>query len=416
MNELLIRVVHEYDTPCFVYQMDVINQRIEDLRTAFGNRFKISYAVKSNPNQVILQRLQNRVEMLDISSSGELIRARQAGWSAHQMSFTGPGKRDSELQLAVNQQIGQIVIESVAEAQRLNTIAQQAGIIQSVLVRISPLKIPPGFGINMAGKPNQFGIDEEDLAPALEIIKKLPFIRVGGFHIYSGTQCLKSEAIIANFNNFINIFRRVSQTHQFYPEKLIFGAGFGIPYHEEDQPLDLIAIANQINPALDELQNATYFAKTHFILELGRYLVGEAGIYLTRVINQKKSRGTDICICDGGMNHHLAACGHFGTIIPRNYRMFKVITDPKQSVTPSQFYDLFGPLCSAIDRLGHQVKLPPLEIGDIIAIQSSGAYGLTASPLYFISHPLPQEILIETQAGQVKIEAISQVTHQLTSD
>lgn len=410
MNELLIRIAREYDTPCFVYQMDVINQRIEELRTAFGHRFKISYAVKSNPNQVILQRLQTRVDMLDISSSGELIRARQAGWSAQQLSFTGPGKRDSELQLAVNQQLGQIVIESVAEAQRLNTIAQQAGIIQSVLVRISPLKIPPGFGINMAGKPNQFGIDEEDLDSALEIIKKLPFIRVGGFHIYSGTQCLKTEAIIANFNNFINIFQRVSQIHQLHPEKLIFGAGFGIPYHEEDQPLDLMAIANQINPALDELQTATYFAKTHFILELGRYLVGEAGIYLTRVINQKKSRGTDICICDGGMNHHLAACGHFGTIIPRNYRMFKVITDRAQSTTP-QLYDLFGPLCSAIDRLGHRVKLPPLEIGDIIAIQSSGAYGLTASPLYFISHPLPQEILIETQAGQVKIEAISQVTH-----
>ncbi|NJO17604.1 MAG: type III PLP-dependent enzyme [Thioploca sp.] len=411
MNELLIRVAGNYGTPCFVYQMDVINQRIADLRIAFGNRFKISYAVKSNPNPVILQRLQNRVDMLDISSSGELIRARQAGWSAQQISFTGPGKQDRELQLAVNQQIGQIVVESVAEAQRLNTIAQQAGIKQPILVRISPLKIPPGFGINMAGKPNQFGIDEEDLDPALEIIKKLPFIRVCGFHIYSGTQCLQTEAIIANFNNFIDIFQRVSQNHQIQPEKLIFGAGFGIPYHDGDQPLNLIAIANQINPALDELQNATYFAQTHFILEMGRYLVGEAGLYLTRIINQKKSRGTDICICDGGMNHHLAACGHFGTIIPRNYRMFKVMTDRIQSTHLLQDYDLFGPLCSAIDRLGHHVKLPPLAIGDIIAIQSSGAYGLTASPLYFISHPLPQEILIETQAGQVKIEAISQSTH-----
>ena len=411
MNELLIRVAGDYGTPCFVYQMDVINQRIADLRTAFGNRFKISYAVKSNPNPVILQRLQDRVDMLDISSNGELIRARQAGWYAQQISFTGPGKQDSELQLAVNQQIGQIVVESVAEAQRLNTIAQQAGIKQPILVRISPLKIPPGFGINMAGKPNQFGIDEEDLDPALEIIKKLPFIRICGFHIYSGTQCLRAEAIIANFNNFIDIFQRVSQTHQIQPEKLIFGAGFGIPYHDGDQPLNLIAIANQINPAVDELQNATYFAQTHFILEIGRYLVGEAGLYLTRIINQKKSRGTNICICDGGMNHHLAACGHFGTIIPRNYRMFKVMTDQIQSTNLSQDYDLFGPLCSAIDRLGHHVKLPPLAIGDIIAIQSSGAYGLTASPLYFISHPLPQEILIETQAGQVKLEAISQSTH-----
>lgn len=408
MNSLLAQLSREFGTPCFVYFSDEIAKQIHSLRQIFNNRFKISYAVKSNPNAMILRYLKNQVDMLDVSSAGELLRAVHQGWPANLLSFTGPGKRDSELETAVFQNIGEVIVESVNEAERLNAIAATADIKQGILVRIAPKKLPRGFGVNMAGKSTQFGIDEEESDAALAAIKQLPHLNLKGLHIYSGTQCLRPEAIAENYQLFVDIFRRLCETHDLKPSKLIFGSGLGIPYHEGDQSLDLTLIAIQTNPLLDDLKRDARFAETSFVLETGRYLIGEAGFYLTRVLNKKSSRGTEICICDGGMNHHLGACGHLGSIIHRNYQMFKV-TAEKSAQQPLQSYNLVGPLCTSIDTLGHSVRLPPLEIGDVIAIRCSGAYGLTASPVYFISHEFPKEILVEDHQGNPRIRDISQL-------
>ena len=405
MNELLAKIAGDYGTPCFVYQLDEVNKRTEQVRSVFGKRFFISYAIKSNPNHALLRRLPDRVDMLDLSSGGELRRAIEAEWQPKRLSFTGPGKSDAELHAAVKHQIGEVIIESVNEAERLNTIAANVGMKQNILIRISPMKVPRGFGVNMAGKPCQFGIDEEVLDLAIETIQKMQHLVLNGFHIYSGTQCLRGDSIIENYKIFIDIFRRFSNAHNIYPKKLIFGSGLGIPYHENDQPLNLVDIAEQVNPALDELRREQRFIQTDFILEMGRYLIGEAGFYLTRVINKKRSRGTDICICDGGMNHHLAACGHLGSVIHRNYQMFKVTNVDNNA--PLQPYNLVGPLCTSIDQLGHGIKFPNLEIGDVIAIRSSGAYGLTASPTHFISHGPPKEIIVETIDGELCVEDVS---------
>lgn len=406
MNERLAQIAQQYGTPCFVYHLDETKQRINLLRHLFNHRFQISYAIKSNPNPTLLQRLRGQVEMLDISSSGELQRAIAAGWSPALLSFTGPGKRDEELQAAVEHRIGEVVIESLHEAERLNTIARQANTTQAILIRLSPLKIPRGFGVRMAGKPTQFGIDEEDIDTTVNQIRQLSNLDLRGLHIYSGTQCLQSDSIVENYEIFIDLFRRTCDTHQLTPTKLIFGSGLGIPYHDDDQPLDLAAIATRINPAIDQLRQAARFAQTQFILEIGRYLIGEAGLYLTSIVNHKRSRGIDICVCDGGMNHHLGACGHLGSVIHHNYRIFKVTT-ATDSQLPLQPYTLVGPLCTSIDTLGHSVNLPPLQVGDVLAIRSSGAYGLTASPIHFISHRPPKEILVETIDGQLKTEDIS---------
>jgi diaminopimelate decarboxylase len=405
MNDLLQQITRDYGTPCFIYLFDEVKKRVDSLRQNFKHHFNISYAVKSNPNPEILRRLQTQVDMLDVSSGGELLRAVKQGWSPNLLSFTGPGKRDSELQIAVSQKIGEVIVESINEAERLNTIAKQAGVKQGILIRIGPKKLPRGFGVNMAGKPTQFGIDEEDIDQAIFLIKKMPYLDLRGLHIYSGTQCLRPESIAENYQIFIDLFRRTCETHDFKPQKLIFGSGLGIPYHEGDQPLDLTTVANQINPALETLQQESRFVQTKFVLELGRYLIGEAGFYLTSVISKKLSRGTEICVCDGGMNHHLGACGHLGSVIHRNYQMFKVATEE----TEVQSYNLVGPLCTSIDTLGHNVKLPTLNIGDIIAVRCSGAYGLTASPVYFISHEPPKEILVEMVEQELKIQEVSQL-------
>ena len=403
--ELLRRIAEERGTPCFVYFMDDVYARIASVREAFDDLFGLSYAMKCNPHPAVLKRLQSRVDTLDISSGGELATAVEMGWPTELISFTGPAKRTAELQAAVEHRIGEVILESVNEAKQLDEIAAAAGITQAVCVRIAPQNVPKGFGVKMSGKPCQFGVDEEDLDDALPRIKSLANLELVGLHIYSGTQCLKPAAIAENYENFVRIFRRSCETHDITPEKLIFGSGIGIPYHDKDEPVNLAPIAERIKPVLRKLKSEPRFAHTQLLLETGRYLIGEAGIYLTRVVNKKHSRGSDICVFDGGMNHHLGACGHLGMMLHRNYRMTKITADATGA--EEQPYDLFGPLCTSIDTLGRGVKFRGLDTGDVIGVHCSGAYGVTASPLNFISHDPPSELIVETSDGDVMVRDIT---------
>lgn len=385
-DKWLERAASQFQTPAYVYFTDLIEQRIALLR----DRFALSYAVKSNPNPALLRWLNGRIEHLDISSVGELRLAVQAGWDPAQISFTGPAKRELELEEAIAAGLGLLVVESLREARMASAIASRLGINQQVLVRIAPDSVPKGFGDQMAGRPCPFGIDIEDADAALREIRALPGLTIAGLHIYSGTQSLKPEAIVANYRNFMAIFAALSAEHGLQPEKLVFGSGMGVAYHDNDVPLALDEIAGSIGPELDAFREAPAFADTELVLELGRYLVGEAGYFLTRVISIKESRGTRIAICDGGMNNHLPAAGLFGMVMRRNYTMHKV----GGAVGPVEKIDISGPLCTSIDRLASGIELPHVEEGDVIAIHNSGAYGLTASPIHFISHAPPAELIV----------------------
>lgn len=400
----LRRVADEVGTPSFVYFADLIEARAQLLKAAFQGRFALSYAVKSNPNAALLRWLNGRVDYLDVSSIGEFHAGVRAGWNPRRLSFTGPGKRDFELTQAIEGGIGEIIVESVREAVAANRIAAEQGRTQDILVRIAPTRVPKGFGDHMAGRPCAFGVDQEDVATDLPKILALPHLRCVGFHIYSGTQCLKLAAIVENYRNFLDIFQQVCSQYDLTPRKLIFGSGLGIPYHEGDVPLDLHQVAQETLAVLDAFSMEARFANAELILELGRYLVGEAGFFLTRVVSVKESRGSRIGICDGGMNNHLPASGNFGMVVPRNYTMHKV-----GGVGDSEKVDLVGPLCTSIDRLARGCLLPRVEEGDLIAVHNSGSYGLTASPLLFISHVLPSEVLIESgelrDVTQIRLQA-----------
>lgn len=391
LDALLAASAERFGTPQFLYVTPAIEARISALRAAFGGRFALSYAVKANPNLALLGWMRDRVEFLDVSSIGEFHRGRSAGWAPERASFTGPGKRDHELRAAIAGGIGELILESVDEARRADAIARGLGRTQAVLIRVSPDRVPKGFGDHMAGRPSPFGIDVEEIDAALGEIGAMANLKVAGLHIYSGTQCLRAEAIVENYAIFLGIFEAVCARHDIVPEKLVFGSGLGIPYHAGDAPLDLGAVAAGTNAALDALRARPRFAGTRLVLELGRYLVGEAGYFVTRVITVKDSRGRRIAICDGGMNNHLPAAGHFGMVIPRNYRMHRVAGAAPEGAVEE--VDLSGPLCTSIDKIGRGVSLPRLSPGDLVAIHCSGAYGPTASPLGFISHSPPVEVL-----------------------
>ena len=405
MTPLYERVVEQHGTPCYLYLLDDIAARIELVRRVFDDRLEISYAVKANPNARLLAWLRGRVPMLDVSSDGELRRAVAAGWDAGQVSFTGPAKRINELRTGVERGVGEFVVESVDEAHQLDELAGAAGSQQDVVIRVAPIDVPRGFGVSMAGKPTRFGVDEEGLDAAIEEIASLENLSLTGLHCYAGTQCLDADSLVENFANIAKIFSAASVAHGLTPSKLVFGSGIGIPYYEKDVAVDLEAIGARVNPLLDELRSEARLADTRFVLETGRYIVGEAGIYLTRVLRIKASRGLQIALCDGGMNHHLAAAGHFGTVIPRNYRMFKAVATEVDA--GEQEYEVVGPLCTSIDSFGRGVSFAGLAPGDVIGIHCSGAYGLTASPVDFISHPPAIEVIAETRAGELRVELAS---------
>jgi diaminopimelate decarboxylase len=390
-DESLRRIAATHGTPCFVYFAGDIEDRIRLVRSAFDGLFEPSYAVKSNPHSAVLAIMRRTIGSLDISSIGEMYRGIAAGWSPADMSFTGPAKRPFELEEAVRNGVGLMVVESEGEITDLDRLAREAGRVQKILIRVAPATLPRGFGVSMSGRPSQFGIDEEQVPAALALAASRPGVRLVGFHAYAGTQCLNVEALVANLVQCADLFTRFSELAGIEPETLVFGSGFGIPYHEGMKPLDIAPVAAGIRDRFARLRSDPRFARTGLLLELGRFLVGEAGVFLTSVLRVKSSKGAVIGICDGGMNNHLGACGHLGSVIHRNYRMRNL---SRTGERPGDGVTLVGPLCTSIDTLAHDADLPHPEPGDVLAIECSGAYGQTSSPAGFISHPIAREFLV----------------------
>lgn len=404
-REVLLGAAERFATPTYVYLVDRMRARIETVRDAMGGRMGVSYAVKSNPNMGLIDAIRDLCITLDVSSIGEVERSLAIGAPAAQLTFSGPVKREEELARAVEVGVGEMVCESVEEAETLDRLGAEAGKTMGVLIRINPRRSPKQFGVNMSGKPSQFGIDEEAIPAALERFRSFKNLRLLGFHIYSGTNSLNVDAINENFSIFIDLFSRFAEEGDLTPEKLVFGSGFGVPYHDGDEPLDLDALAPKLCAQIDEMRKNPRLSGAELALEMGRYLVAPEGFLLTRVVRKKESRGTQMCLCDAGFNNHLAACGMMGTIIRRNWPIENISqSDDVQSAE----YTLVGPLCTTIDILASGIELPEIRTGDILAIGSSGAYGHTASPARFISHPEPREVLAFERAGVTEFVDVSE--------
>lgn len=389
-RSILERAAREFQTPAYVYFVDQVRERFALLDRAFAGRFGVSYAVKANPCVPLIRRFLDLVSTLDVSSIGEAERGLYAGCPPERMTFSGPAKRRFELERAVEIGIGEMVCESVRELELLNALAGEAGRTMTCLLRLTPNRAPKNFGVQFSGRASQFGIDEEQVDGVLERFGRWSNLRLKGFHIYSGTNSLNEEAIAENFSIFIELFSRFSETHDLRPEKLVFGAGFGIPYHADDRALDLDKLGALVNPLIDDMKRNPRLADAALTLEMGRFLVGLAGYLITSVIGEKTSRGTEIRLCDAGFNNNLAACGMMGTIIRRNWAFWNVTARPG---APVGEYHLVGPLCTTIDILAQAIELPEVRQGDVLGVGCAGAYGLSSSPTRFISHPEPMEIL-----------------------
>lgn len=371
-------------TPLFVYDSRLVGQQIDRFRTVMPAEVALHYAVKANPYAPLLSWIAEKVDGFDVASAGELGRVAHLGLP---ISFAGPGKSDQQLETAMRAGVT-INLESEGEAERAVAIAAGMSRPPKLAIRVNPPFALRGAGMKMGGLASQFGIDH-DRAPAL--VQRL--IAAGadwrGLHIFTGSQALQADALIEAQTATVALAAEIAGQSDARPPEVNLGGGFGIPYFPGDRPLDIEAVGAALAKTL--AKRPKNLAETKFAIELGRWLVGEAGVYLTRIIDRKESRGETFLITDGGLQHMLAASGNFGQLLRRNY---PVAAADRLGGPVEEDVTITGCLCTPLDMLAHEVALPRVEVGDLIAIFCAGAYGLSASPQEFLSQPRAREMLV----------------------
>lgn len=399
----LEELAQEFGTPFYLYDADVVNTRIRELQAALGGHAGVYYAVKANPNLELLRAVRHVADGADISSSGELEQAILAGFDGSQMSFAGPAKTNAELELAIRADVGCISVESIREIEACAQIGRQLGKRARILLRVNPLMSSKAYGLKMGGRPVQFGLDEEDLVHAEACVsvhrEQLDFV---GIHVYAGSQCFDASGVLGGTRNTLRIARELESRSGLRCRKINLGGGFGVSHTAGGRELDLHELSAEIVPLLRAFREESAF-ECEVFFELGRYLTAEAGIYVTRVVSSKSSRGKEFFSCDGGLHHHLAAAGTFGAAMRVNFELCN-LSRPEEGATVC---NIAGPSCNPTDLLGVEATLPRPNVGDLIGVLRSGSYGFTASPLLFLGRPTPTELV--RRGGEVIVGRRSRV-------
>jgi diaminopimelate decarboxylase len=374
-------------TPFYAYDRSLLTERVAYLRRHLPAEVSLHYAIKANPMPAVVQHMAGLIDGLDVASARELMVALDTGMSADDISFAGPGKSDAEVARAVAATII-LNLESERELESAIQAGERLGIRPRVAVRVNPDFELRGSSMKMGGGAKQFGVDT-DRVPAL--LKRIAAagIEFAGFHIFSGSQNLRADAIIEAQAKTLQLAYRLAEDAPGPVKTVNIGGGFGIPYFPGEAPLDLAAVGAALAERMPEVKQR--LPQTRVVIELGRYLVGEAGVYICRVTDRKMSRGQVFLITDGGMHQHLSASGNFGQVIRKNY---PVAVATKMGDGKREIATVVGPLCTPLDLLADKMDLAQAEVGDLIAVFQSGAYGRSASPLGFLSHPEPVEILV----------------------
>lgn len=374
-------------TPFYAYEREAISRRVHNLRETLPDGLSIHYAMKANPMPAVVDHMATLVDGLDVASVGEMRVAMDSGIPAADISFAGPGKSDSELRSAITAGIT-LNVESEGELGRAVRIGDAIGITPRVAVRVNPDFELKASGMKMSGGPKPFGIDAERVPQVLaEIQRSGAWFR--GIHIYSGSQNLSAESLIESHDATFALAYRLAASAPSPLEMLNIGGGFGVPYFPGQDRLNLDKVGESLALRLAECRDK--LGGVDVVLELGRYLVAEAGVYVCEVIDKKVSRGVTYLVTNGGLHHHLAASGNLGQLVRKNY---PVVTANRVHNGPRETVNVVGPLCTPLDVLAEKMSIGEADVGDLICVMQSGAYGFTASPHLFLGHPAPLQVLV----------------------
>lgn len=374
-------------TPFYAYDRSLLRGRVAQLRAALPAAVELHYAMKANPMPAVVAYMAGLVDGIDVASAGELKVALDAGADPHEVSFAGPGKRDAELRQALA--AGVLVnVESPRELAVLARLQQALGLPARVALRVNPDFELKGSGMKMGGGPKQFGVDVE-LVPGMLATIRSEGLGFEGFHLFAGSQNLRAESICEAQQKSYALALRLAADAPAPVSFLNLGGGFGIPYFPGEQPLDLAPVGANLAEIVERAARELPQAK--IVIELGRYLVGEAGVYVARIVDRKVSRGQVFLVVDGGLNHHLSASGNFGQVVRKNYPV-TIVTRARSDAR--EVASVVGPLCTPLDLLADRMELPAAEVGDLVVVYQSGAYGASASPQAFLGHPAVTEVLV----------------------
>jgi diaminopimelate decarboxylase len=385
------RIAQEYGTPFYLYHGEMVSERVRRVRDALGT--EVSYSVKANPSLGVCQLIAGAGQAgAEVASSGELALARAAGFEPEDIVFAGPGKTDDELRRVVEEGIFADNVESLGEIDRLARIAGGMGRRIGVGLRINPAAQLMGSGMRMGGTVGQFGIDQAELEEAVRKTLSHPELSLRGIHVYTATQVFEVEPLLEHCRNILEIALEAAD-HAGQPLEMVdFGGGLGIPYFEKMVEFDLGSFGEGFRGLLASYRSDPRLAGCRFLFELGRYLVADAGVYVTRVVDVKQMRGKTFAITDGGMNHHLTATGNMGQVFRKSYPLLNLTR--MSGVPGEEGVAVAGPCCTPLDLFGSNIPLADPEIGDLVGVFYSGAYGFSASNLGFLSHPSPAEVLL----------------------
>jgi diaminopimelate decarboxylase len=381
-------LVEKYGEPMYVYDAEVIESQYRKLKAVLPEQIEIFYSMKANPNVSLVAFLSRLTTGVDVSSLREMYVAEQAGFTPDRMLFVGPSKSERELREAIGRKIFLLVVESEQELLQADKIAGELGVTANVALRINPAFDAAGSKLKMGGGARQFGVDEEGVEAILRRAATLRHAHVTGIHVYLGTRILDYDVAWKNTRYVFELAQRLRETAGVELSVVDFGGGLGVPYFNGEHDFDIAKFGEEFRTFFD--YHLASMPPTRFIMELGRYLVAESGIYLTRARYVKKSRGQKFVLVSGGMNHHQATTS-IGTLVKNHFPM-EVVN--KMGLPKEEEIHVCGPLCTPADVLGKSVKMTDVEPGDLLGLLKSGAYGLTASPLKFLSHDHPIEVMV----------------------
>ncbi|MMZ43916.1 L-glutamyl-[BtrI acyl-carrier protein] decarboxylase [compost metagenome] len=389
-DEVLLERFGEHPTPFYYYDGDALHAHVSSLLARLHPAVRVHYALKANGNVALAGLLRSLGCGVEIASAGEMFVAMEAGYAAEDVLYAGPGKTTPELREAITCGIGCIHVESVRELRLLEDIAAQTGVFVRAAVRINPDNDLSGATIKMGGVPRPFGVDEGQLDHFFKVLEDCPHVYFQGIQVYTGTQMLKADQILASFANTLQLAERVQAQYGVAMHTINLGGGFGVPYFAHEQPLDMDHVIDGLN-ALAE-QTRSRMPGVRLIIESGRYLVAQSGMYVCRALYTKESKGEKFVVADGGMNHYVAATFR-GRRLRDNYPVRIMRRQSAEVSTELETVSIVGPLCTPEDCIVKKAELPPIQEGDYIAFPNAGAYGLSYSPLYFLGHATPAELL-----------------------
>ncbi|HTI26688.1 MAG TPA: type III PLP-dependent enzyme [Kutzneria sp.] len=380
-------IAKEHGTPTYVYDGDHLAENLRELRAALHPALEVFFSLKSNPNRGVYDVLRAAGARAEVSSLAELRTVLAAGTDPGDIVFLGPGKSAAEIEACVEAGIYALVCESLPELVQIDEAAARHGVRQRVLLRVNPAFSVKGSRLTMGGKPRQFGIDEATVLAAGRSLSEYRHADVAGVQAYLGTRILDADVVVKNTAYILDLAERVAAATGIRLDAVDIGGGLGVAYFDGEQDLDLAALTKELNPLLERFTAA--HPDTRMIMESGRYLTADAGTYLMRVRYVKESMGENFAVTDGGTHHHMAAVG-IGSFVKRNFPIELL----SRTAEPTENWNVTGPLCTPNDTVAKGARLPSLQPGDLLGVRRSGAYGPSASPVYFLSHGYPAEVVV----------------------